>query len=80
MQKNPVQYIDIAADFTEQRIDNFLVTRLKGVPKTHIYRILRKGEVRVNKKRVKPNYRLKAGDHVRLPPLALEEKGRQLKL
>ena len=78
MQKNPVQYIDIAADFAEQRIDNFLVTRLKGVPKTHIYRILRKGEVRVNKKRVKPNYRLKAGDHVRLPPLAIEEKGRPL--
>ncbi len=74
MQKSPVQYFTIEADFAGQRIDNFLVTRLKNVPKTHIYRILRKGEVRVNKKRVQPNYRVQAGDSVRLPPLQLEVK------
>lgn len=52
-----------------QRIDNFLLARLKGVPKSHLYRVLRKGEVRVNKGRVKADYRLKAGDLVRIPPL-----------
>lgn len=56
-----------------QRIDNFLFTALKGVPKSHIYRILRSGEVRVNKGRVKPPYRLQAGDVLRIPPLRLPE-------
>jgi 23S rRNA pseudouridine955/2504/2580 synthase len=74
MPKNPVQYITIADDFQDQRIDNFLVTFLKGVPKTHIYRILRKGEVRINKKRISPDYRLKSGDLLRLPPLEIDEK------
>ncbi len=74
MPKHPVQYITIADAFQDQRIDNFLITYLKGVPKTHIYRILRKGEVRVNKKRISPDYRLKAGDLLRLPPLELDEK------
>lgn len=74
MSKTAVQYITIPPDFAEQRIDNFLVTRLKGVPKAHIYRILRKGEVRVNKKRIKQTYRLQAGDQVRIPPLHLEDK------
>ncbi|SDS36337.1 ribosomal large subunit pseudouridine synthase C [Halopseudomonas xinjiangensis] len=54
-----------------QRIDNYLITRLKGAPKTLVYRILRKGEVRVNKGRIKPDYRLKAGDLVRIPPVRL---------
>lgn len=67
-----VQYVTIEADFAGQRIDNFLVTRLKGVPKTHIYKILRKGEVRVNKKRIQPSYRLQEGDQVRVPPLKLD--------
>jgi 23S rRNA pseudouridine955/2504/2580 synthase len=70
----PVQLISIEEDYAGQRIDNYLVTRLKSMPKTRIYRILRKGEVRVNKKRVKPCYRLLAGDVVRLPPMYLEEK------
>jgi len=70
--KSPVQIITVDADFAEQRIDNFLICRLKNVPKTHIYRILRKGEVRVNKKRVQPSYRLQSGDLVRLPPLELD--------
>lgn len=74
MQKTSVQYIVIAPDYAGQRIDNFLITFLKGVPKTHIYRILRKGEVRVNKKRAAPSYRLQADDQVRLPPLQLETK------
>ncbi len=70
----PVRYITIESDFASQRIDNFLVTKLKGVPKTRIYRILRKGEVRVNKKRVQPSYRLQAGDQIRLPPMQLGER------
>ncbi len=67
MNKSPVHYITVEEDFAEQRIDNFLITRLKGVPKTRIYRILRKGEVRVNKKRAQPSYRLQAGDQIRIP-------------
>ena len=51
-----VQFITIDAEQDGQRIDNFLKTQLKGVPKSLIYRILRKGEVRVNKKRIKPEY------------------------
>ncbi|MEX0578637.1 S4 domain-containing protein, partial [Enterobacter cloacae subsp. cloacae] len=54
--------------------DNFLRTQLKGVPKSMIYRILRKGEVRVNKKRVKPEYKLEAGDEVRIPPVRVAER------
>jgi 23S rRNA pseudouridine955/2504/2580 synthase len=54
-----------------QRIDNFLLRLLKGVPKSHLYRVLRRGEVRVNKGRVRADYRLKAGDLVRIPPLRL---------
>lgn len=64
-----VEYVEIAAEAAGQRLDNFLVTRLKGVPKSHVYRLLRKGEVRVNKGRVKADYRLAAGDVVRLPPV-----------
>ncbi|MGH8503654.1 MAG: RluA family pseudouridine synthase [Gammaproteobacteria bacterium] len=61
----------LAVDRTEagQRIDNFLLRRLKGVPRSHIYRILRSGEVRVNKARVKPAYRLMADDCIRIPPV-----------
>jgi 23S rRNA pseudouridine955/2504/2580 synthase len=73
-QGNGVKFVEINADQAGQRIDNFLVTLLKGVPKSRIYRILRKGEVRVNKGRVKPEYRLKAGDQVRIPPVRREEK------
>ncbi|WP_459477868.1 23S rRNA pseudouridine(955/2504/2580) synthase RluC [Pseudomonas sp. No.117] len=68
-----VQLLDVPADYAGQRIDNFLRTQLKGAPKTLIYRILRKGEVRVNKGRIKPDYRLQAGDQVRVPPLRLSE-------
>ncbi|MEV9558351.1 RluA family pseudouridine synthase [Klebsiella pneumoniae] len=69
-----VKMVAIAADEAGQRIDNFLRTQLKGVPKSMIYRILRKGEVRVNKKRVKPEYKLEAGDEVRIPPVRVAER------
>lgn len=66
-----VQWVEIAPEQAGQRIDNFLMTRLKGAPRALIYRIVRKGEVRVNKKRVKVDYRLQGGDLVRVPPLRL---------
>jgi 23S rRNA pseudouridine955/2504/2580 synthase len=66
--------LEVAPELAGQRIDNFLRTQLKGVPKTLIYRILRKGEVRVNKGRIKPEYKLQAGDVIRVPPLRLAER------
>jgi len=71
--KTQVQFIDIDADMAGQRIDNFLKNQLKNVPKSLIYRIIRKGEVRVNKKRVKAEYKLKAQDIVRVPPVKVEQ-------
>lgn len=68
-----VQWIEITEDHCEQRLDNFLIARLKGVPKSRIYRIVRKGEVRVNKGRVDVNYRLAVGDVVRIPPIRISE-------
>lgn len=69
--------IEISHERAGQRIDNFLITRLKGVPKSRIYRLLRKGEVRVNKGRIKPDYRLQSGDQVRIPPVrqAIQSQG-----
>lgn len=69
-----VQHLSIDADQAGQRIDNYLVARLKGVPRTHVYKLLRKGEVRVNKGRIRADYRLGAGDLVRLPPLKVARK------
>lgn len=69
-----VQFVAITRENEGQRIDNFLVTYLKGVPKSMIYRILRKGEVRVNKKRIKPEYKLKVQDQLRIPPVRVSEK------
>ncbi len=66
-----VRFVEVDDDQHGQRIDNFLITQLKGVPKSRIYRILRKGEVRVNKKRIKPTYRLQRGDQIRIPPIRL---------
>ena len=63
--------LEVGEESVGQRIDNFLLRRLKGVPKSHVYRVLRSGEVRVNSGRVKPDYRLKAGDRVRVPPVRL---------
>ena len=64
-----VKMIEISQDQADQRLDNFLLAQLKGVPKSHIYRLLRSGQVRVNKGRKKPNYRVQAGDQVRIPPV-----------
>ena len=67
--KPAVSMITIDQDCAGQRIDNFLTKTLKGVPKSHLYRILRSGEVRVNSKRIDATYRLMAGDLVRIPPV-----------
>ena len=72
--ENQVKYIDISDDEAGQRIDNFLLSKLKGVPKSMIYRIIRKGEVRVNKGRIKPEYKLLEGDQVRVPPVRVAER------
>lgn len=69
-----VRFVTIESDLAGQRIDNFLRTQLKGVPKSMIYRILRKGEVRVNKGRVKPEYKLQADDLIRIPPVRVAEE------
>ena len=74
-QFNQVSYVDIGPEQSGQRLDNFLIKTLKGVPKSRIYRLLRKGEVRVNKGRVKADSRLKEGDIVRLPPIRAAERG-----
>lgn len=71
---NQVQFVTIDGDEAGQRIDNFLLARLKGVPKSMIYRIIRKGEVRVNKGRIKPEYKINAGDSIRIPPVRVSEK------
>ena len=64
-----VRFVHITEEEAGQRIDNFLFRHFKGVPKSHIYRILRSGEIRVNKGRVDQTYRLKTGDSVRFPPV-----------
>jgi 23S rRNA pseudouridine955/2504/2580 synthase len=70
-----VQQLTVGEPHQDQRLDNFLMGRLKGVPKTLVYRIIRKGEVRVNGKRARPEHKLEAGDVVRVPPLRLAEQG-----
>ena len=66
-----VQFVDITESQEGQRIDNFLIKTLKNLPRSRLYRIIRKGEVRVNKKRIKPEYKLCLGDQVRIPPVQL---------
>lgn len=73
MTNQQVRLLVIDAEQEGQRLDNFLKTQLKGVPKSLVYRIVRKGEVRVNKKRIKPDYKLVAGDEVRIPPVRVAE-------
>jgi 23S rRNA pseudouridine955/2504/2580 synthase len=68
-----VQYVEAGEGDAGQRLDNFLVRVLKGVPRTHVYRLLRKGEVRVNSKRAKPDQRVATGDRIRLPPMRRSE-------
>ena len=59
----------VSEDRAGQRLDNFLLSQLKGVPRSWVYRVIRKGEVRVNSKRTKPLYQIKAGDQIRVPPV-----------
>jgi 23S rRNA pseudouridine955/2504/2580 synthase len=73
LSKDSVTFLEIDESGEAQRIDNFLFGQLKGVPKSHVYRILR-GEVRVNKKRVDQTYRLQVGDLVRIPPIRVAER------
>jgi 23S rRNA pseudouridine955/2504/2580 synthase len=72
-ESNQVRFFNIDAESDGQRIDNFLLKTLKGVPKSLLYRLLRKGEIRVNKKRTKPDYKLQANDIVRVAPLRVAE-------
>ncbi|MDP3618329.1 MAG: pseudouridine synthase [Ramlibacter sp.] len=69
-----VKWLDVDEDSAGQRLDNFLIRHLKGVPKTHVYRIIRSGEVRVNKGRAQADTRVAAGDKVRLPPVRISQK------
>ena len=69
LSKDAVAWLTIGVEAEGQRIDNFLIRTLKGVPKSHIYRILRSGEVRINKRRAGPDTRLAPGDTVRIPPI-----------
>ncbi len=80
---NPAQpaaaatFVTVDEDYAGQRLDNFLIRQLKGVPKTHVYRIIRSGEVRVNKGRAQADTRVAAGDIVRLPPVRTSERAEQ---
>jgi len=73
--KRGVIFEEVEEDYSGQRLDNFLMSRIKGAPRSLIYRIIRKGEVRVNKGRSKPDYRIITGDVVRIPPVRVREEG-----
>ncbi len=73
LDRNIVQYRQIDHESVGQRLDNFLLKELKGVPKSHIYRIIRSGEVRVNMQRAKPHLHLQENDKVRIPPIRTSE-------
>ena len=70
-------FVTVDEDYAGQRLDNFLIRHLKGVPKTHVYRIIRSGEVRVNKGRAHADTRVETGDIVRLPPVRTSERAEQ---
>ena len=72
-----VRHLEIASNYAGQRLDNFLLRELKGAPKSLIYRIVRKGEVRLNGGRVQPDRRLQTGDVLRIPPVRLNERQEQ---
>src|SRR6266849_1485002 len=74
LSKARATWLEVGEESAAQRIDNFLLRRLKGVPKSHVYRVLRSGQVRVNSGRVKPEYRLQAGDRIRIPPVRTAAK------
>ena len=74
-----VKTIEICTRYEGQRLDNFLFRELKGVPRTRIYRLIRRGEVRLNKKRCKPDYKLSVGDKIRVPPVRMSSKAKGLR-
>jgi 23S rRNA pseudouridine955/2504/2580 synthase len=74
LSKARATWLEVGEEAAAQRIDNFLLRHLKGVPKSHVYRVVRSGEVRVNSGRVQPDYRLQAGDRIRLPPIRFAER------
>ena len=86
LDKKEVQYLEINTEEEGSRLDNILLNLMKGVPRSKVYSIIRKGEVRVNKSRAKPSYRVKRGDLVRVPPhkakqnKTLKAKGRTLEI
>jgi 23S rRNA pseudouridine955/2504/2580 synthase len=77
LSKDAVNWLAVGEDGAGQRVDNFLHKVLKGVPKSHIYRILRSGEVRVNRRKVGPDARLAAGDRLRIPPIRVGATARR---
>src|SRR6188472_4525028 len=74
LSKDSATWLEVGEEGVEQRVDNYLTRLLKGVPKSHVYRILRSGEVRVNSRRVGPEHRLKLGDRVRVPPVQIARR------
>jgi 23S rRNA pseudouridine955/2504/2580 synthase len=68
-----VSAITVDADFAGQRLDNYLLALLKGVPRSRVYRIIRKGEIRINRKRAAAQYKLQAGDVIRVPPIRVAD-------
>lgn len=77
LSKDSVTWLEVGDEADGQRVDNFLLRIAKGVPKSHIYRILRSGEVRVNKGRVAADHRLRSGDRLRVPPIRTAERPAQ---
>ena len=69
-----VAAVEVDSGSEGQRVDNFLMRVCKGVPRSHVYRILRTGQVRVNSRRVEATYRLQPGDRVRIPPMRLAQR------
>ena len=76
LSKDAVNWLAVGEDGQGQRVDNYLVKILKGVPKSHVYRILRSGEVRVNRRKVGPDMRLNVGDQLRIPPIRASSPAR----
>ena len=72
-----IRFLTVDAESAGQRLDNFLFRHLKGVPKTHVYRIIRSGEVRINKGRVQAETRIEAGDVLRLPPMRISQRAEE---
>ncbi len=77
LSKDAVNWLAVGEDGHGQRVDNYLARILKGVPKSHVYRILRSGEVRVNRRRVSPDTRLNVGDQLRIPPIRASSPARK---